>query len=260
MDDWVIILRAVAKAVLLPPTGLLLPALVGVLTIRRHPRAGRTLALCSLIALFALSTPMVAMTLVRLLDTSPPFDPAVPSGAQAIVILGGGVRRDAREYDGDTLGRLTLERVRYGARLARATQLPVLVSGGSLRGGSTEASLMTAALQDEYSVAVRWAEGASRNTRENARNSAAVLLPLGINRIALVVHSFDVPRARAEFTRQGIEAIPAPTGLPSLHAELPGDLLPSVAGLQTSYYACYELLALAATALSPSTSAAVQPN
>ena len=53
----------------------------------------------------------------------------------AIVILGGGVRRHAAEYGGDTLGQLTLERVRYGARVARLTGLPVLVSGGSVFGG-----------------------------------------------------------------------------------------------------------------------------
>ena len=50
--------------------------------------------------------------------------------AEAIVILGGGTRRNAPEYGGDTLGRLTLERVRYGAQVAKLTALPVLVTGG----------------------------------------------------------------------------------------------------------------------------------
>ena len=47
------------------------------------------------------------------------------------MILGGGLRRSAPEYGGDTLGRLTLERLRYGAMLAKRTGLPVMVSGGT---------------------------------------------------------------------------------------------------------------------------------
>jgi uncharacterized SAM-binding protein YcdF (DUF218 family) len=55
------------------------------------------------------------------LGRTSPLDLAQVSNAQAIVILGGGVRREAPEYGGATLGGITLERVRYGARLARTT-------------------------------------------------------------------------------------------------------------------------------------------
>ena len=41
------------------------------------------------------------------------------AGADAIVILSGGLRDYAPEYGGSTVNRITLERVRYGARLAR---------------------------------------------------------------------------------------------------------------------------------------------
>ena len=77
----------------------------------------------------------VADGLLRLVDDSPPpVTLAQARSAQAIVILGGGVRRNAPEYGGDTVGRLTLDRVRYGAFVARATGLPVLVTGGVVRG------------------------------------------------------------------------------------------------------------------------------
>ena len=115
------LLRAIAKALLLPPTGLLLLALIGLALIRKHPRGGRLLATASVLTLLALSTPIVAGALVRLLDDSPPIDLALVKNAQAIVIPGGGVRLNALEYGGDTLGRLTLERVRYGARLSKQT-------------------------------------------------------------------------------------------------------------------------------------------
>ena len=163
--------------------------------------------------------------------------------AQAIVILGGGTRRDAPEYGGDTLGHLTLERVRYGARVARLTGLPVLVTGGSVLGGETEATLMRQALEGEFGVAVRWAEDHSRNTHENAVRSAAILRADGIKRVVLVAHDFDMRRANAEFAAAGIETIAAPTGLAPREAEGWLDYVPSIAGLQGSYYATYEILA-----------------
>lgn len=159
------------------------------------------------------------------------------------MILGGGVRT-APEFGGETLGRLTLERVRYGARISRQTGLPVLVSGGAVFGGSAEAVLMKRALEEEFNVAVRWAEERSRDTRTNAAESAAILRPAGVKRVLLVAHGFDMPRATAEFASSGVEVIPAPTSI--AQAELafhhPLELLPSMSALQGSYYALYEIL------------------
>jgi uncharacterized SAM-binding protein YcdF (DUF218 family) len=236
-------LKALFKAFVLPPTGPLLLAAAGVWMIGRIPRAGRILAWTGILLLLALSTPMVAFLLLTLVDTSPPLDVERARSARAIVILGGGVRRHAAEYGGDTLGHLTLERVRYGAQVARATGLPVLVTGGSVFGGESEAKLMRAALEREFHVPVRWAETRSRNTHENAVRSAEILLAEHINRIVLVAHSFDMPRAKAEFAVQGIEAIAAPTGIPSGEFDTPLDVLPSLAALQGSYFALYEIFA-----------------
>jgi uncharacterized SAM-binding protein YcdF (DUF218 family) len=241
----VFLLKAIAKALILPPTGLLLLALMGLALIGRHPRTGRAMAAAATMALLVLSTPLVSNQLIRLLDDSPPLDLAQVRSAQAIVIPGGGVRPNALEFGGDTLGRLTLERVRYGARVAKQTGLPVLVTGGSVLGDSeTEAKLMRDALDNEFGVTVRWIEDRSRNTRQNAEFSAAILRAQGIRRVVLVMHSFDMPRARSEFARVGIATIPAPTGIPSDTIDWPSDVFPGIGGLQASYYACYEWAAL----------------
>jgi uncharacterized SAM-binding protein YcdF (DUF218 family) len=241
-----LLIKAIAKSLLLPPTGLLLLALVGLAMIRRHPRIGRLLATAGVITLLALSTPIVAGALVRLLDDSPPIDLAVAKAAQAIVIPGGGVRRNALEYGGDTLGRLTLERVRYGARLAKQTGLPVLVTGGSVLGNTVpEAVLMKEALENEFGVSVRWVEERSRNTRENAAHSAEILRTAGFQSIVLVMHRFDVPRTAEMYAAAGLQVIPAPIGVSRHEIDLPEDLVPGVSALVTSYYACYELAALA---------------
>jgi len=235
-------LKALFKALVLPPTGPLLLAASGLWLIGRVPRAGRAIAWTGVLLLLAMSTPMVAFLLLTFVDNSPPLDIERARSAQAIVILGGGIRRAAAEYGGDTLGHLTLERVRYGARVARATGLPILVTGGSVFGGEPEAQLMRAALEGEFGVPVRWAETRSRNTHENAVRSAEILIAERVSRIVLVAHSFDIPRARAEFAAQGIDAIPAPTGIPRAEIDTPLEVLPSLAALQSSYFALYEML------------------
>jgi len=235
--------RALAKTLVLPPAGPLIVALAGFAIMTTRARAGRALALAGVLLLTVLSMPAVGALLLRAVDTSPAFEPSRTAGARASVILGGGVRRDAPEYGGDTLARLTLERVRYGARVARQTSLPVLVSGGSgLTGGATEASLMRAALEQEFGVPVRWVEDRSRSTHQNAQMSSAMLKAEGIDRIVLVAHSFDMPRATAEFAAAGVTAIRAPTGIVLDTTETLLDFVPSLAGLTNSYYALYELM------------------
>ncbi|MGH8712702.1 MAG: YdcF family protein [Casimicrobiaceae bacterium] len=235
--------KAVLKALILPPTGSLVLALAGLALRRRLPRAGAVLGWTGVVSLVALSIPAVSVLLMQPLHAPAPFDRARAADAQAIVILGGGTRRDAPDYGGDTLATLTLERVRYGARVARETGLPVLVSGGSTYGGRPEAELMRDALVREFGVAVRWAENRSRTTHENAVYSAALLRAAGIGRVILVAHAFDMRRAAAEFAAAGIATVPAATGIPSREPARLFDFLPGISGLQASYYALYEILA-----------------
>ena len=147
--------KKILAALVLPPSGPLLVALIGLALLARRPRWGAALAWLGVLSLLALSSPWVSHALLRAADQSAALDFAQAREARAIVILGGGIRRNAPEYGGDTLGRLTLERVRYGAVVARRTGLPVLVSGGSVYGGVAEALLMKRALEEEFGVKVR---------------------------------------------------------------------------------------------------------
>jgi uncharacterized SAM-binding protein YcdF (DUF218 family) len=238
------LLKKLLAALVLPPAGPLLLAVAGALALRRWPRLGRIMLWTGLAVLLALSMSPVSHLLLRAASDSPALWLEDARTAQALVVLGGGVRRNALEYGGDTLGRLSLERVRYGAKLARETGLPVLVSGGSVLGDTaTEAPLMRAALEGEFGVPVRWIEEKSRNTHENARFSAAILKRDGVKRVVLVIHGFDMRRARAEFEAAGIEVVPAPTVIPIDRETTVFDFLPSISALQGSYYALYELLA-----------------
>jgi uncharacterized SAM-binding protein YcdF (DUF218 family) len=243
--------KKLIAALVLPPTGPLLVALVGLALLAFKPKSGAALAWIGVLSLLAFSLPSVSHALLRAMDRHPALDYAHAREAQAIVILGGGLRRNAPEYGGDTLGNLTLERVRYGALVARKTQLPVLTSGGAVYGGTAEAVVMKRALEEEFGVHVRWTETRSRNTRSNARETAALLMPLGITRVLLVAHSFDMPRAIAEFDSAGLRVIAAPTAVigdepADAH---PLDWLPGMTALRGSYFALYELLASVARAL-----------
>lgn len=237
--------KLIVTAFLLPPGGPIVLVALGVLAWRRRPRLGRALCATGALALWLASLPIVAAALVTALGGSIPLDLAAAKKADAIVILGGGVRRQAAEYGGDTLGRLTLECTRYGAFLARQTGVPVLVMGGSPKEGvRPEADLMREALESEYGVQVRWAENTARNTRENAVKAAALLQAEGRRRIVLVLHGFDVRRTQRLFENAGLQVTAAPTGVPRWDTPLgAGDFLPSVAALYTSFFALYEMLA-----------------
>ena len=198
-----------------------------------------------------LSLPVVAWALTRGIQDSGPLSVAEAGRAQAIVILGGTVRHYAPEYGGGTLGAITLERVRYGAKLARETGLPVLVTGGPIGDSTPLGVMMKTVLEREFQVPVRWVEAAARNTHENAVNSAAILKEAGLQRILLVSHDVHIRRARAEMEAAGLEVIGAPTALaaPRVGADRLLDWVPSANALQTSYYALHEWFGNLARAL-----------
>ena len=227
------LLKKLIAALILPPTGPLLLALLGLWLSRARSRrwqhAGLTLATLSLLCLFALSLPIVGNSLVAGLQPHPPIAQAQLRRAQAIVILGGGTYFGAPEYGGDTVGNTTLARVRYGAKLARESRLPLLVTGGAPFGGRPEAESMKAVLEDEFGIPVRWVEAASRDTAESAILSAPMLKAAGVTQIALVSHGWHLPRAIPLFEQQGLAVTPAPTGFskppPSMASGfLPGSL------------------------------------
>jgi uncharacterized SAM-binding protein YcdF (DUF218 family) len=205
-------LKKLLALLILPPLGPLLLVAAGLLLWPRRPRLGRTLAWSGVALTLLLITPYTVGLLAEPLERIPLPDGAALRQAQAIVILGGGRSRNAPEYGGETVNRLTLERLRYGVRLARAGDLPVLVSGGAPSGGTPEALLMRDALERDFALRVRWTESASRDTAENANFSARILRGEGVTRVLLVTHALHMRRARDEFEANGLQVIPAPTG------------------------------------------------
>ncbi|MGD9163853.1 MAG: YdcF family protein, partial [Chromatiales bacterium] len=200
------------ELLILPPGGLLLLGLVGLLMWRS--RLGRLLMALSLILLFIVSLPVSAHLLHLLLERAPVLTAERISldQPQAIVVLGGGRNLNAPEYDGSTVSLRTLARLRYAAKLSRKTGLPIIPSGGSPgRNGKAEAVIARDLLQDEFGVPVLEVERRSKTTWENARYTAQLLKRLDIKRIILVTNAWHMSRSLYAFRRNGIQPTPAPT-------------------------------------------------
>lgn len=243
-------LKDLLVVLLLPPgNGLLLLFLAGIF---RRRRWAFGLAALGAALIYLQSLPPVSYALMASLERQAGPVLSDTEGAQAIVILSGGLETDAPEYGGDTAGERTLVRMRYGALLARRFGLPVLVTGGRPDDATlSEAVVMADILEREFAVKVRWQETQSRTTAENATMSAAILRDAGVHRIILVTQAFHMPRAARLFRAAGLEVIPAPTQF-----RTDGDiwdagdsLLPRIELLHHTYYALHEWLGIAWMAL-----------
>ena len=219
--------KPVLTALMLPPVPLLVLLLLGARLMQ--PRRGlgwivilTSLALvwltaCSgtarLLSRFTLH-PLSAMSAGRITELK-----ALPRAPTTIVVLGGGMEPFAPEYGASSLQHASLERLRYGVWLSRQTGLPLTFSGGvgwGQRNAKPEARVAEQIAAAEFGQPVKWIEDNSRDTRENAANSVALLKPVGIRHIVLVTHGWHMPRAMRAFEKAAggdihIEA--APMGL-----------------------------------------------
>lgn len=225
-------LRYFIKQLLLPP-GILLLLLLAAWWLRRsRPRlAGLCFAL-GFGGFWLMSLPVVVQWGAKALEREPPLAreewATLAQRADAIVVLGSGRERGDLAWGDDQPTGVGLERQRYAARLAKASGLPILTSGGLHYGTPpTEAKLMADSLLDDFGVTVRWQEGESRTTWENARFSADMLLPQGIKRVVVVTQAWHMPRSVWSFQAAGFEVVPAPVGFLSTdNARLFGGWLP----------------------------------
>ncbi|MDT8877930.1 YdcF family protein [Halomonas saccharevitans] len=242
---------AMLKYLLLPPLANGLLTLLGMALWSRMRLLGGLLVVLGLGGLLVLATPMTSYALRQGLEPAALAGPSQLREARAIVILGGGRDVDAPEFGwGDAPANASWRRLAYGAHLHRQTGLPILVSGGRVHDEhSAEASLMAAALREVFEVPVRWMEGSSRDTAQNARHTAEMLGADGIEHVALVSQAWHLPRAQAEFERAGLSVTPAPTEFASPPSGGTADWLPRAYHLHQSTRALHEWLGRAELAL-----------
>jgi len=116
----------------------------------------------------------------------------------AIVVLGCALR------DGAASPAL-IRRVQCGAALLRRGLAPLLVLSGGGTGRSEAEAMRDIALAEGAPAAALLLESASRNTFENARETALLLRRRGLRRILLVSDRYHLPRAGLLFRAAGLD-------------------------------------------------------
>ncbi|KOF53965.1 MULTISPECIES: YdcF family protein [unclassified Achromobacter] len=185
-----------------------------VLGLFRLRKTGAALMAAGLIWALAWSLPATSLWLGGALEHRYPHLPAAESPtADAIVVLGGNTANGRANwflpYDRQT----AVVRVDTAMELYRAGRAPrVLLSGGALEGDVSEAKGMAYTLRQQgVPDAALILENSSRTTYENAALTEDKLKARGIHTILLVTSSLHMPRAMAAFSKQGVQAIAAPT-------------------------------------------------
>lgn len=175
--------------------------LLGVLSLayvfRKRPVPAAWLGGVALVWIWVASTPAFALALRSTVVV--PQD-GRPVHADAIVVLGGGLLPRSDWAQPTT-------RAGKGLTLWREGYAPLLLVSGSDQAHALAEGYMAAGVP-ERDLRV---EGTSRNTHENARNSAALLAAAGATDIVLVTSAIHMRRAAASFRKEGMKVSPAPT-------------------------------------------------
>lgn len=239
-------LRYVLKSLLLPPFAQLLLLLAAWRLHKILPKTAKAMYFLAGLSLWAFSTPIVATTLALSLTEYSPISPEKLSlvTGDAIIVLSGAQNERADEF-GEPVSRAdTLVRLRYGAFLGRRTGLPILLTGGSVRGdeGRSLAETMAFDLFEGFGLQARWLEKESRTTAENAAFSYAILEVERKTSILLVTNSLHMKRAKWVFERAGFNVLPAPTDFVASAPLSLGSFIPSAQSLCLSRNALHEWL------------------
>ncbi len=255
IESW----KPILAALLLPPVPLLLLILVGARVMWSRRALGWLLILLGTAGIWlSACTGFGALLTQHLLNVPPPLSreqvvklraDVKAYQALTIVVLGGGRDLLAPEYDISGLPPLALERLRYGAWLARETGGMLGFSGGSGwgdPGGPPEAEVAERIAAKEFGIPLKWVEDQSRDTRENAGHTVALLGQAGIKRVVLVTHGWHMPRALRLFEDAAagqIAITAAPMGLASITTGTALDWLPSARGFERVRFVLHEWLA-----------------
>ena len=259
MDGFV--LKKLISGWLMPPALPLLMIVIGLLIGfvtagrggSRRQRAGQGWVLIGTSILVLSSLGVVSDGLLNLTQAGlTPLSPTAlqqrmlaPNAPQAIVILGGGVRRDLSEDDTDGFApkQDAQDRLLYAARLARTSRLPILVSGGApIPQSPPEARVMRRVMERDLGIAVRWVEDRSLDTGENARFSEELLRADGIRHVVLVTSPSHLQRASTAFLEAGLTVTQAPAALNPGGGAFWELWVPSAVAMRQSTAASHELL------------------
>lgn len=241
-------LASIASALSYPPYASIALATCGAIAILLHfRRTGISMCVLALLWTLLWSVPAASDGLRNSLEDQ---HGAVPEEslpvADAIVVLGGATRYWWLQRENVDPWELGSSRLAAGARAWLSDRAPIVILTGG-RGGrdASEAARMKTAIQRlGVPASALVLEERSRNTEDNAINTARLAHQLGVRRILLVTSALHMPRAIVLFRRQGLEVTPVPVPEKG-HRETWNDRwLPSPRALWRSGRALKEYVAL----------------
>jgi uncharacterized SAM-binding protein YcdF (DUF218 family) len=205
----------------------------------------------ALALLWISSTPVFANWLIGELESEyPPIPVEDAPEADAIIVLGGIVRQPRPPRVAPDLSD-SADRIVEALRLYRAGKAPVIViSAGNLpwRAAAAPEAELIAMLLVEFGAprSALVLDSGSRNTRENALNTAALFRSRGWRTGLLVTSAAHMPRALAVFRKVGLEVVPIATDIRAPYATRAGFLgfLPNADALAKTTFGLKELIGL----------------
>jgi uncharacterized SAM-binding protein YcdF (DUF218 family) len=219
---------------------------LALLYVRRLAGWGRRWLTLVIIGYWAMATPIVSSLMAE------PFvhgqrritSASEAAGAQAVVVLGGGIK--AHESDGLALSDLNASALRVieGVRIYRLLGDPLLVvsGGNTLRLDPPQPegeALRRAAIELGVPPSRIVADNASMTTYEQAQTLRRMLRERGISRFVLVTSPIHMPRSMVVFRAAGLDPVPSTSRLRDPNAPF-WTLVPDRESLVISDAAIYE--------------------
>ena len=233
------------------PLGLAI--VLGLFALVRRGRIGRAALAMALVVLWGASMPVSSNWLLGQLEAEyPPVHIETLPHADVAIVLGGSIGQPLPPRVTSDLSDAA-DRVLYTARLFRAGKVDrILVSGGNLpwQAGVKPESQLVSDLLIEFGVrpGAIVQDDTSRNTHENAVNSAVIMNAQAWRTALLVTSGAHMPRALAAFRRVGLNVIPAATDIRVVYPLYSSllDFLPDAGALTQTTEAIKEWIGLAA--------------
>ena len=231
---------------------ILLLALSLLLSFTRFRRTARLALVAAMAVLWIASMPAFANWLYSGLEARhPPVPIETLAKSDVAIVLGGAVGQPLPPRTAPDVGE-PADRILHAARIFHAGKIGhILVTGGNIpwqTAVAPEAELIADLLVElgvpRGAIVV---ETQSRNTYENAVNSAEIIEDRGWQNVILITSGAHMPRALAVFSKAGIEAIPASTDIRVRFPlyDSPLDFLPDAEALKRTSDAIREWIGIA---------------
>lgn len=209
------ILKKLLTPFVLPPgLFILFLAVLGYRACRRKTRGLCAASICLALALWIVSSAPVSLWLTRSLEAGYRMTPLPDT--DVIIMLGGGVYSKSVDMSGiGAPAQGTLERLVTAARLHRLTNAPILLSGGPVFANSGSSARIAARFLKDLGIAEQnlIMEDQSRDTYENAVNSARICGQKGFKKPVVVTSAVHMRRSLFSFRAAGLEVTPYPCPL-----------------------------------------------